>query len=516
MPTPKVISLSSKLHALSLVDVGKASIRSAALTVGLAKSTLHDNLPKFRKAQKDFEVWLSRSEERMVREALSIAIEGKSSARDTAVVLSRMEGRNVDHHKVLDILEKAGQIAAEQNSMRIPMHVVGDGKEVKQPPLSYVRCAAFDEIFQGKSPILSFIEPVSGYCYLSATTDRSGDSWAEMLAKLKVLGLNPKTTNTDGAQGLLKGLDAVFPNAINLRDLFHVVTKMGKAVRAFEGRCYGLIALVDSMTKHRDVPTKVDERRRQMERAIALFDALEAAYKRFKTACYCTSSHEYVNSGDLEAIIKRIIALIECVQRNGINHRAINEAKTYFQGATPAIVAYKAQLEIEVQSAFGEINGLSVLDSICPMIEFLDQVQRSYENTARKEFWAKKLVEARSDFRKFDFIDQDEVDRAINRVARIMSELKKSNSLVENLNSVIRRFLVTYKSIPSWFCSLFTFYWNHRTMKRGKRKGLKAREILTGQSFEHDWIDIIIENWASVPAAEKTESPELNTFKEAS
>lgn len=129
------------------------------------------------------------------------------------------------------------------------------------------------------------------------------------------------------------------------------------------------------------------------------------------------------------------------------------------------------------------------------MIEYIDQIQRSYENKKRRDFWTEKLSNARACFRKFKFVDEQELDNAIDKVAQIMIGLRKSNSLVEALNSVIRRFLVAFKSIPSWFCPLFTFYWNHRTQPRGKRAHLKPREILTGKPFEEDWIDIIIKHW---------------------
>ena len=257
------------------------------------------------------------------------------------------------------------------------------------------------------------------------------------------------------------------------------------------------MAKVEKCSKSDDESDKVKHYECQMDRSLLLFDALELESKSFYTACYCENDIRYVSSSELEIIVKRIIAFIECAERNGVYHRAIKEAKTYFKGAIPEIIAYKKQLEYQVTKHFGKISSLSVLDSICPIIECLDQVQRSYENVSRREIWSKKLATARASFRLPGYIDQSEIDNAINKVAEIMLALKKSNSLVESINSVIRRFLVTYKSIPSWFCSLFTFYWNHRTFSRGKRKGLKPREILTRKPFERDWIDIIIEKWPS-------------------
>ena len=125
----------------------------------------------------------------------------------------------------------------------------------------------------------------------------------------------------------------------------------------------------------------------------------------------------------------------------------------------------------------------------------MDKIQRSYENDKSRSYWLKKLIEARANFRVLSFVDQKEVDLAIDQVAKIMGGVKKSNSLIEAVNSVIRRYLVSYKSIPSWFCPIFNFYWNHRTFNRGKRKNLKPREILTGKPFEKDWIDVLLDEY---------------------
>ena len=502
MPTPNTTPLLTKLHAISLIDSGEASIRYAAKATGIAKSTLFDNIPKFRESANEFTHWQSDSEERLIRNTLSIAMEGKSSARDTAVVLSRIHGKHVDHHKVLDILATASGIAKEENVMRVPLRIVGSDFEQK-PPLSHVSCAAFDEIFQRQKPLLSFVEPVSGYCHIAAADDRKGETWETMLRELKLLGLDPSSTITDGGQGMLKGLGSVFPDAANLRDLYHVVAKLGKALRAFEGICYSMIVRFDKSRKCEEDVESLVKLEQKINRAIDIFDALELEFKRFRSACYCDNESGYIGSQELEIIVKRIVALIECADRNGVYHRSLREARTYFKGAVGEIIAYKVLLESQVISTFGPEVGLSVLDSICPMIEYLDQIQRSYENIKRKAYWSEKLAKARAKLRDFELIDQNEVDRVINQVAKIMLCLRKSNSIVEALNSVIRRFLVTYKSIPSWFDSLFTFFWNHRTFSRGKRKGLKPKEILTGRVFEKDWISVILDKWPTksrVPA----------------
>jgi hypothetical protein len=246
-----------------------------------------------------------------------------------------------------------------------------------------------------------------------------------------------------------------------------------------------------------------------MEVALQIFDALEKEVKIFQKACYFASDNGYADSKRAAVIIDRIVALISCAERNGIQHDAIKAAKTYLSGARGAIVAYKAKIEEIVKFQFGDIYAEAIAGFICPIIECLDQIQRSYENNKRLAHWTAKLVEARARFRQQGFIDQTEVDRAIDACAKIMGNVKKSNSLIEAVNSVIRRHLVTYKSIPTWFCPIFTFYWNHRTYKRGKRRGLKPREILTGDHFEKDWVEVLLDEYPFEKTSKPSTKPQM-------
>ena len=224
-------------------------------------------------------------------------------------------------------------------------------------------------------------------------------------------------------------------------------------------------------------------------------ERIENEYKKFKAACYCENNGKWVGPKEIKILIKRLIAIIDCIEREGIHRRPIKNVRSYLKNSTTEILAYKTIIESKVKEHFGSTVALSVLDSICPMVEYIDRIQRSYEDKKQKDYWSKKLARARSAFRQYDALDQSEVDNAINEVAKIMLATRKSNSLVETINSIIRRHLVAYKSIPNWFCPLFTFYWNNRRFTRGKRKGLKPKEIISGKYFDGEWIDLIMEKW---------------------
>lgn len=492
MPAKHSIPLQKELHALALVDA-KQPLRKVSKIVGVPKSTLHDNLDNYRSDVERFERQHHRFDKDLAKDILSASMEGKTSSRDCAIILSRQKGYNVSHTKMLSVLSEMGTIAQKKNTKPIPLHSATNDATRPFAPLSAVKCGAFDEVFLKKFPILGFVDPVSAFIFLQDAPDRNAESWVNFLSTLSQMGLKLDSTVTDGGKGMLKGIGEIFPDAIRIRDLFHVSQKLSKGLKALEAYCYHLIRSYDKLKEKDDDKEKQADALSKMDKAIRIYDALSLECKSFQSACYFDHDSGYVNSTKTGEIMKRIIALIECADRNAIKHKKLSAAKSYLSGAKKDIVAYKATIETLVESRFGSANTDAVLSYICPIIEYLDQVQRSYENLKRKEYWEKKVVEARQRFRQFKFIDQNEVDESIDFIAQIMWQIKNSNSLIETVNSVIRRFLVTYKSIPSWFCSLLTFYWNCRRFKRGKRKGTKPIEVLTGKYSNTDWIDELLE-----------------------
>ena len=230
------------------------------------------------------------------------------------------------------------------------------------------------------------------------------------LTQLRSLGLNPASTITDGGQGMLKALKEILPDAVQFRDLFHVLQKLSKALRALEGYCYRLMAAYYKARGEANDNQSFIDLEAKMDKAITIYDALEKESKDLRDACYFENDRGYVDSSQTEINIKRIVGLISCSERNSIKHDALAAARSYLSGSCNQIVAYKKSIEEIVLHQFGSMHAQTVLGYICPIIEFLDQIQRSYENDKRRSYWLKKLVEARARFRALSFVDQKEVD----------------------------------------------------------------------------------------------------------
>ena len=91
MSAKHYIPLRKELHALALVDA-KQPLRLVSKIIGVPKSTIHDNLDNYRSNIKAFERQQLRLDRDLVRDILIISMEGKTSSRDCANILSKQRG----------------------------------------------------------------------------------------------------------------------------------------------------------------------------------------------------------------------------------------------------------------------------------------------------------------------------------------------------------------------------------------------------------------------------------------
>lgn len=298
------------------------------------------------------------------------------------------------------------------------------------------------------------------------------------------MGLNPDSITGDGGKAGIEASKAVFPVAHRFLDSFHVLYTLSKAGRSMEGKCLGLLK---GKYKHN---SNYDEG--ITTKAIEVFDSYEAEVKKLKEGNGFLANGKYVSADMLRGIIDSILLYLNKFSELLTMSSAIKKAISYLINGVNGIVAYKEAIEKAFKLAYGSVFDEVFLAHICPIIEAVDMYQRSYESTSKREFWGNRVSELRDKFRKFEWINQSEIDAAIQGAVHILSKYKKSNSLIEAANSVIRKYLNTYKSIPCWFCNLFTFFWNNRRFSRGKRAKLKPIEVLSGQGIEDDWLDTLL------------------------
>ena len=481
----RVIRLSqadqAKIYGLRVA--ANTSYREIEKVIGIPKSTVHYNMAAIRnQLEKDKDPYSGIKQ--LVYFVLTSVFVGKSPARCVADMTSLLFVNGVSHPTVLKILDCAAEVARELNS---------------DIDFGHLDVAVFDEIFKKKWPILAMADPISGLVYLEATDDRSRDSWEKMLETLKAQGLNPETVNTDGGHGLLAALQKVFPKTLVMRDLFHVLYKLSKALRIMEAKCYRLILNVDTLRRNEATEQALVNAEQGCTQAIEIFDKLEKLYDSLRKASYLQHEAgvgEYVNSDQQGLILSELVENLQHFMRI-CSHRAVKEAMTYLKNSKQSITAYKRHIEQKAVEQFGEIYAKHYLEYFMQLVEIMDQYKKSYESKSRQEFWGKKAAQliAKSKL----LIGEKETTLAIAQAIEIFKTAVKSNSYIEAVNSVIRPYLDSHKSIPRWLCPILTVYWNNRVPKRGKRKGSSPLDHLTladvFQKSESKWIDLIMERF---------------------
>ncbi len=85
-------------------------------------------------------------------------------------------------------------------------------------------------------------------------------------------------------------------------------------------------------------------------------------------------------------------------------------------------------------------------------------------------------------------------DQIQDKVFEVLDQIVQASSLVETFNSILKPFINnTRGQVTQALLNLVQFYHNHRIFKRGKRKNKAPVELLTGNSLQKHWIDLLMD-----------------------
>ena len=476
----RFMRLSSREQAIiyGLRIAARLSFREIEKHVDASKSTIQYNMEliteKFESPSKEQD-----SIKQLVYFVLASVFVGKGSARGIASVTSLLFVSGISHVTVLKILDCAAEVADKLNG------------ELK---MDLIKVAIFDEVFKKKCPILAMADPISGLIYLKDTPDRSSKEWTSFLEELKDRGMDLENATTDGGAALLGALEKVFPKCVKIRDFFHILYKLNKALKRVECKCHKIILGID---KTEDEEKKV-ELSEKCELAMSIHYDLEKEISTFAASAYLQHPEgcgQYIYAEELGKIVDNCVAKLQNFIDDIGDHRTIKEAKSYLENGKEDILAYKKLIEKKVQDQFGDVYSKGYLDFFMQLVEAMDQYQRSYESTTRTEYWGNKAAHLINQSK--DYIGDEATLLGINQAWDIFKSTVKCNSYIEAVNSVIRPHLDTHNKIPRWLCPILTFYWNNRVFQRGKRKGTSpiASFLDKTEIDNKTWIERIMEHF---------------------
>lgn len=149
----------------------------------------------------------------------------KGSTEDIQRFIVEVFGISVSIGKISSVINEAALTAERWN---------------ESIDLSTIKIGANDEIFQGHSPILVGVDPLTTYTYLlNSAKHRDATTWGTyLLEKEKHQKLHLELSVNDGGLGLQKGVKEAFPDANIQLDVFHTEYDFSKAVCSAERSAY--------------------------------------------------------------------------------------------------------------------------------------------------------------------------------------------------------------------------------------------------------------------------------------
>lgn len=364
-------------------------------------------------------------------------------------------------------------------------HIMGKAKKHNdQVDLSKIRIGAHDEIFQGNQPILVGSCAITSYSYLlSLEQSRDATTWGTRLLELQDQGLRPEHTIADGGQGLRAGQAEAWPDMPCHSDIFHALQDLGRLTIYQENKAMGLTGQVYELKK-KMTRAKKHKQGNKFSKKLASANANEE--KALYVADHLIILSQWMRD-DVLALVGPILEnrcmlfdfiLQELQNLESItNSRHISKVRNKLQNQRDTLLMFVDEIDQKLLSVAKEL-------SVDPLkVRAVYDVQAiSYENQSRV-LEEKALRKQLPDL--YHLIEQ--------AIAKILKNIVRASSVVENLNSRLRNYFFLRKSFGQASLDLLRFFLNHRAFMRSKhedRVGKSPAELLLGKPHGH-WLEIL-------------------------
>ncbi|MCP3962676.1 MAG: hypothetical protein GY719_32960 [bacterium] len=489
-------SSASQLAVLSLSAQGKyGAVTDLARERGVRRQRVYD-IRERAHAALEAEFTLASPELRgsfpltvapgdMERAVVALRVVTPASMRDIVEVLPVLYGVRWSYGKVWGVLNDAEQCAAYL---------------LEQVDLSGIDNIAVDEMFSQGRPVLAGLDLDTQYLFqIEVHRDRSAQTWAESLGRLRDRqGLQPKRVVKDAGTGLGAGVRQCWPGIEEHDDLFHAVYRMGKEAYHMERGAYRAINAVDELEhrrakaknkseqQRRSLGQKLRQARKRMGIAIDRYDRFEALRREASRVLELTDrgSGQLRTSGEVVEVLTRIAG-----EMKDIGGRRVCKVARYIGNRALGLGRYLDSLADRLQAVTDEAGGDEVVEAAVRAYQASLEVERrgpAWDRRARRQ----ELNEATRHLLDAVGHDLERLQRAVGIVMPQLAHRYRASSAIENLNSVLRPYLVVQKHAEQGFLGLFQFYWNTRTRQWGRWKGTSAHELLTGNKVG-DWLTML-------------------------
>jgi len=369
---------------------------------------------------------------------------------------------------------------------------------LKSVDLSGIESVALDEMFSQGRPVLAGIDLDTQYLFqLEVQDSRSGDAWADSLGKLRdEQGLYPQRVVKDAGTGLAGGVQRCWTGINEHDDLFHAVYMMGREAYHLERGAYAAITQVDKLARGRArARTEADRRslgqqlhqaENQMNVAIERYDGFEGLRREAVRVLELTDR----GSGRLRTAVEILETLTRVADgMTALGGKRVRGVARYIRNRAPGLGLYLDHLSARLTAATEEAGGADAVAATVRAYQaslLVHQGGPAWDRKAR----AQEMHDAGRHLLATTGDEPERLQQAIGTVVPLLAHRYRASSAIENLNSVLRPYLVVQKHAEQGFLDLFRFHWNTRTREWGHGKGTSAYGALTGNNVD-DWLTLL-------------------------
>ncbi len=357
-----------------------------------------------------------------------------------------------------------------------------------------------DEIFAIRSPILVTIDAQStAILKIALAADRSEETWRAHFAELEDHQFVSLGLASDRGVGLVAGYQAALEKALWVCDYFHEFRDLFKILYQWERKAYAAIGQEEEAARKFQNAQSQANLKKRLEHYEQAHQVCEEAIHRYdQLALLLNLLRETLQFCDFggsirskEQVRSELTLVLQWLAE--IDHPALKEALTPIHKHLDDILVPFVQAE----SVYAQLQQ-QVPRQALDFLVLAWQHEHSFHQSRSKQ----KHYHHRESQEWLAFAQGllgHEFDSLKALVFAQMDSLIRASSLVEMVNSLLRPYLNSCKGqITQEALNLIMFYHNHHRYKSGKRKGQAPLELLTGESLQAEWLDLLIQQ---VPAS---------------
>jgi hypothetical protein len=352
-----------------------------------------------------------------------------------------------------------------------------------------------DEIFALQAPILVTIEPHStAILRIELATDRSASTWKAHFDTLQAHRFHSSGMASDRGVGLVAGYREAHPEALWVGEQFHAFHDLFHLGPQWERKAYGAIAKEDEAARkfhHAKSEANLSKRlipyeqaQQVCEQAMARSDQLDTLLQLLQEALQlCTSQGKLRTKDGVSAELTMLFQLLK-----ELDEAALHKILQPIQAHLDDIIVPYQQAEMMYAQLLAQVP-----QQVLPaLILAWHHDHLSHQSQGKQKRY--HHFEQQQWLDVADGLLEPDLEPLQTWVFAQLDSIIRASSLVEMVNGLIRPYLHSCKGhVTQEMLNLIMFYHNHHRYKSGKRQGKAPIELLTGQAFETDWVDLLLQ-----------------------